>query len=166
MRSGGVAAAYALDPLKIDFKGPLPTFHARDVLAPAAAALACDVEPGSLGSPVDTADLVAGPFELCRREGDHVVGEVLEADRFGSLRFNVPGDELAKLDLDSEWLEVSVGHNTIVAPLRRTYADVPPGEPVLLVDSSGWLSLALNKDDARDRYGVEPSASVRIIAAR
>ena len=28
---------------------PLPTFHARDVLAPAAAALACGVDASSLG---------------------------------------------------------------------------------------------------------------------
>jgi len=36
-RSGGIREAYVIDPGKIDFRSPLATFHARDVLAPAAA---------------------------------------------------------------------------------------------------------------------------------
>lgn len=161
-RSGGILEAYALDPLKIDFRGPLATFHARDVLAPAAAALACDVAPSALGEPVDPGSLADAPFGPCRVESGHVVGEVLEADRFGSLRFNIPGDELGRLGLSGTRLEFTIGHSTIRAPLARTYGEVEPGDPVALVDSSGWLSLSVNRGNAGERYGVEAGATVRV----
>lgn len=163
-RAGGVVEAFALDPSKIDFRSPLPTFHARDVLAPAAAALACGVEPDSLGDAVDVESLVAAPFGRCHPDGDWVVGEVLEADRFGSLRFNVPSEELSLLGLKSQRLEFMIGHNTIAAPFARTYSDVDEGEVVALVDSSGWLALSVNRGDAQDRFGVDPGATVRVRA--
>lgn len=89
-------------------------------------------------------------------------GEVLEADRFGSLRFNVPGEDLGALGLKRERLEVTVGHNALVVPLGKTFSDVAEGEPVLLVDSSGWLTLAMNKGSAIERYGVVSGSNVKI----
>lgn len=163
-RAGGIAAAYSIDPSKIDFRSPLATFHARDILAPAAAALACGVEPDSLGFRIDVSELVDAPFEECDVENGSVVAEVLDADRFGSLRFNVPAEHVESLGLRRAELEISVGHNTIRARFGTTFADVEVGEPVALVDSSGWLTLAVNQASARDRYGVEPGASVRIRA--
>ena len=163
-RSGGVASAYSIDPGKIDYRGPLATFHARDVLAPAAAALACGVEPRSLGEEIDLGTLAAAPFGSCHSEGEYVVGEVLESDRFGSVRFNVPGERLDELSLRAAAIEVTIGHNTIAAPFSRTFSDVGQGDPVVLVDSSGWLTLALNTADAGDRYGVEAGTTVRLRA--
>lgn len=165
MRSGGVREVYAIDQSKIDFKGPLATFHARDVLAPAAAALACGVEPASLGRKVEPDTLASAPFGLCRQEGEFVVGEVLESDRFGSLRFNIPAEDIEQLGLRAEQVEVTLGHNSLRLPFATTFADVPEGEPMVLIDSSGWLTLAINTGDAADRYGVEPGVNVRVRAA-
>ena len=161
-RAGGVESAIVLDAGKIDFRAPLETFHARDILAPAAAALACGVEPASLGDAVDPGELAPAPFEECRVDGPFVVGEVLEADRFGSLRFNIPSDRMESLGLKGAMLEIALGHNSLSVPLARTYADVAEGEPVALVDSSGWLTLAVNRGDARDRFGAGSGTAVRI----
>jgi S-adenosylmethionine hydrolase len=163
-RAGGISAAIVLDPGKIDFRAPLATFHARDVLAPAAAALACGVEPKSLGEPVDGAELTPAPFDECHIDGAFVMGEVLEADRFGSLRFNVPSERMEELGLKGSSLEIALGHNALTVPLGKTYADVSEGEPVALVDSSGWLTLAVNRGDARDRFGAGSGTAVRIRA--
>jgi hypothetical protein len=163
-RAGGVETAIVLDCGKIDFRAPLATFHARDVLAPAAAALACGVEPESLGDRVDPGALSPAPFEECRIEGDFVLGEVLEADRFGSLRFNVPSERMDSLGLKGAAIEIALGHNSLTVPLGRTYADVAEGEAVALVDSSGWLTLAVNRGDARDRYGADSGTAVRFRA--
>lgn len=161
-RAGGVAHAYALDRARLGDGEVLPTFHARDVLAPAAAALACGAPPESLGDEVEVATLVPAPFGRYTSVGSYVSGEVLEADRFGSLRFNIPAEDLSTLGLDGGELEVSIGHNTLTVPLMRTFADVAEGEPVALVDSSGWLGLSVNMGNAMDRYGVEPGMHVRI----
>lgn len=162
MRAGGIERAVSIDPAKIDLRSPLATFHARDILAPAAAALACGVEASSLGAPVAVDTLAAAPFEMCRMGDGEVVGEVLEADRFGSLRFNVPAEQIDRLGLKAPVLEFALGHNQVRAPLVATYAEVRPGEPVAVVDSSGWLTLALNRASAAERFGVEDGTAVRI----
>lgn len=161
-RGGGIELAVAIDPSKIDFRAPLGTFHARDTLAPAAAALACGVEPSSLGVETDPATLAEAPFGECTEEQGTVTGEVLEADRFGSLRFNVPSDRLGELGLKVPRLAISMGHTMLEVPLLTTFSDVPQGEPVALMDSSGWLTLALNQASAMDRYGVEIGSTVTL----
>ena len=160
-----VSLAIALDAEKIDRDAPLPTFHARDVLAPAAAALACGVEPRALGAEIDVRDRSSpAPFGTYALDGGYVNGEVLEADRFGSLRFNIPAEDLEQLGLRVPRLEIGIGHNSLTVPFATTFSDVAEGEPVALVDSSGWLTLAVNTGSAADRYGVEPGAHVRVRA--
>ncbi len=162
LRAGGIDQVYAIEPDKIDFREPSPTFHARDVLAPAAAALACGIDPSSLGVPVDQRTLVPGPFELAHLEGGHMVAEVIESDRFGSLRLSISANELRAHGLWAERIEFGFGHLIINVPLARTFADVAEGEPVALVDSSGWLTLSVRMGDAAERYGVEPGAVARV----
>lgn len=161
-RAGGIEAAYAIDASKIDFRKPLGTFHARDVLAPAAAALACGVELSSLGNPVDPDSLVPAPFEPTVAEGDYVIAPVLECDRFGSLRLRISAEHLPRFGLDSDRLEVSFGHLSLEMPFAETFADVAEGDPVALVDSSGWLTVAVRMGSASERYGIEPGTSARI----
>lgn len=165
-RAGGIASVVAIDHGKIDRLSPLPTFHARDVLAPAAAALACGVDPDSLGRRVDPDSIVAGPFGICAAVDGVVIAEVLESDRFGSLRFNVPSERVDSLGIRSPRLSIALGHLQLTVPFGRTFSDVAAGEPVALVDSSGWLTLALNSASAADRYGVRPGAAVHIRPAQ
>ena len=73
-----------------------------------------------------------------------------------------PRIALKSLGLKGAMLEIALGHNSLSVPLARTYADVAEGEPVALVDSSGWLTLAVNRGDARDRFGADSGTAVRI----
>ena len=161
-RLGGIAAAYALDASALGRSAVAATFHARDVLAPAAAAIACGADPAGLGSPLDPATLVPGPFGDSRLEGEYVVGEVVDIDRFGSLRFNITTQRLAELGAGVELLEIGIGHNALTVPLAHTFSEVPEGDPLAVVDSSGWLTLAVNQGDASDRFGVSPGTHVRL----
>lgn len=162
LRRGGICEVYAIDPSKIDYKAPLATFHARDIMAPAAAALVCGVEPSSLGRPLDPADLVPGPFETCRKEGEFVLAQVVDVDRFGSVRIGIGAEDLDHLGLQTSRLELGFGHSVIEAEFASTFSDVAIGEPVVLIDSSGWLTLAVHRDSAAERFGIEPSISVRV----
>lgn len=163
-RAGGVAQAISISPGAAgDGRGPLATFHARDVLAPAAAALACGAAPESLGEAIELSSLAAAPFGECKRVGDSVVGEVIESDRFGSLRFNIPSGSVPPVEPGSK-LEFLLGHNAITAPYGTTFSDAALGSPVALVDSSGWLTLALNTDSAVERYNAEPGIAVHVRA--
>lgn len=159
---GGIAQAVAIDPAKLQARPPLATFHARDVLAPASAALACGVEPKCLGDPIEPAELVPAPFQPARRENGVVVTEVLDTDRFGSLRLGVLAEQVPEFGLDVPRLDIALGHLSIKVPFGRTFADAEEGEPIALVDSSGLLTIALRLGDAAERYGLEPGESVRI----
>lgn len=161
-RTGDVAEAYRIEAPRGGEPDPFPTFHARDVLAPAAAAVACGAAPSDLGPRIATDDLAPAPFARPRIEAGAVVAEVLDADRFGSLRLGVTESELERLGLDGQDVEMSFGHLVIRAPRRPSYADVPEGEPVALVDSSGWLTLSLRQDSAVERYGIEVGTQVRL----
>ena len=162
LRVGGVESAYALEARSVGPALPLPTFHARDVLAPAAAALACGTPAGELGNPIDADSLAAAPFAPARREGDYVFAQVLESDRFGSIRTSITAEDVDAFNLSDGMLDISLGHVHLSVPCGRTFSDVAEGELVALVDASGWLTLAENTGSAFERFGVEPGTHVRV----
>lgn len=164
LRGGGVAKAYSIESVGGLAHEPLPTFHARDVMAPAAAALACGADPASIGAPFDPSELQPAPFPPCRREGENVVAEVVDIDRFGSIRVGVGAEELDRHGLSDSRIELSFGHLVLALDIVGTFADVERGEPAALVDSSGWLTLAVREGSAAERYGLEPGAMARVRA--
>lgn len=157
-RSGGVIEAYSIVPEHLDFRAPLPTFHARDILAPAAAILACGVQASVIGEPVDPDTLAPAPFSLYDAEDDTFAAEVIDIDRFGSFRLAIPAESVAESLVPGDWLEIVIGHVQIDVPFGRTFSDVDQGAPVALIDSSGWLTVAVHMASAAERYGVEPGA--------
>lgn len=161
-RSGRIAEAYSIVPEHLDFRQPLPTFHARDVLAPAAAVLACGVQPAAIGEPVDPDSLAPAPFKRCRAEGDDLVAEVIDVDHFGSIRLAIAAEEVLAGGLNKGMLQVTFAHSHIEVPFGHTFSDVAEGDPIALIDSSGWLTLAIRLGSASERYGAEPGATARV----
>jgi S-adenosylmethionine hydrolase len=163
-RAGGVEHAYAIDHERLGIAEPLGTFHARDVLAPAAAALACGASPDNFGESIDPSTLADAPFPQAAFEGGQFCAEVLEIDRFGSMRLSLTGDELMAHSPGVSALEVALAHVVLTVPFARTFSDVAVGELVALVDASGWLTLAENTGSAYERLGVDSGAHVRVRA--
>ena len=163
-RSGGIAQVYSIVPAHLDFQPPLATFHARDVLSRATALLACGIDVAALGEPTDPATLMPAPFMRSHVEGDTLMAEVIDADRFGSVRIAASADEIHERGLDKGLMEIVVGHSRIELPFGRTFSDVAEGEAVALIDSSGWLTIAVHLGSAAERYGIEPGALTRVRA--
>lgn len=115
-----------------------PTFHGRDVFAPAAAALARGEGLEALGPPAESPVLRRTP-EPQRREDGAVEGQVITIDRFGNAVTNL-------LASGGEWIDVD-GRRV---PLVRTYADVPPGAPLALVGSAGLVEVAVREGRAAE----------------
>lgn len=161
-RSGGVVEAYSIVPEHLDFRAPLPTFHARDILAPAAAILACGVQASVIGEPLDPDALTPAPFSLFSAEDDILAAEVIDIDRFGSFRMAIPAESATERLVPGARLEIAIGHVQIEAPFGRTFSDVDQGAPVALIDSSGWLTVAVHMGSAAERYGVEPGTVARV----
>jgi S-adenosyl-L-methionine hydrolase (adenosine-forming) len=133
--------------------GASPTFHGRDVFAPAAAALATGAALAQLGEP-----FTGIPARLVYREAHHegksVVGEVIYVDRFGTLVTNLTPDLVPPYAvLEVEGLEVG--------PLRRTFGDVPIGGLVAYLGSGGQVEIAVRDGSAARRLGMGVGGRIR-----
>jgi S-adenosylmethionine hydrolase len=129
-----------------------PTFHGRDVFAPAAARLVNDEHLERLG-PTAT-DVNRFPLPAPRFDGVAWVGEVVYIDRFGTLVTNLPGDAV------EPGVRLVVGDRD-VGPLRRTFGDVQPGHLVAFVGSGGTIEVAARNGSAVRLLGAGVGTMVR-----
>lgn len=161
---GGLRAAYQLAEPSYRLPAVSATFHGRDVFAPAAAHLACGVSPDALGPELDPALLVTLPAPVCRVDGDRIRAEVLTVDHFGNVALAAGVGELAAVGLRrgaAATLRWPAGAEPV--RLGTTFADVSPGELVLLVDSTGHLAVACRDGSAARRTGLRPGTVVELI---
>lgn len=127
-----------------------PTFHGRDVFAPAAAALARGTLVESLGSPLDDPVIRRTP-EAIREDDGWLRGEVIVVDRFGNAVTNL---------IAIHGGEVRIGDREV--PMGRTYADVSSGEAVALVGSSGLIEIAVRDGNASTMLDLKRGSIVRV----
>jgi S-adenosyl-L-methionine hydrolase (adenosine-forming) len=132
-----------------------PTFHGRDILAPAAAFLTIGGHPAELGPTCDRFHTLRNFEPTVDRDGS--VGEVIFRDTFGNLITNLRGEQLGDVPPDEWVIEVA---GTRIQGLRRTYGDRPTGTLVALVGSSGWVEIAVVNGDAADQLSTGQGATV------
>lgn len=130
-----------------------PTFHGRDLFAPAAAALAGGAPLQRLGEPY-----LGIPVRLAytepHYEGKSIVGEIVYVDRFGTLVTNLTPELVPPYAvLEVEGLDLG--------PLRRTYGDVPTGGLLAYVGSGGAVEIAVRDGSAARRLGMGVGARIR-----
>ena len=159
--SGGIRRAYSIADERFLLRPVSQTFQGRDVFAPAAAHIANGVDPSELGALVAAEDLVRLEIPTAWTHDDHLHAEVLQVDRFGNLQLNLGLSHLEEIGLASgKRLELRLeGHRLNVA-YGTAFADVEPGEFVLVEDSYRHLSLAVNKGDARGRLRASSGSTV------
>ncbi|MGH7353833.1 MAG: SAM hydrolase/SAM-dependent halogenase family protein [Candidatus Rokuibacteriota bacterium] len=129
------------------------TFHGRDVFAPAAAHLACGVDPARLGPAVS--DPVRLPWPEVRAVAGGVAGTVLHVDRFGNLISSVRAESIAPLGAGAV---VRVGGRAVARV--GTYADLRPGAAGALLGSGGRLEIAVREGSAAAALGARRGTPV------
>ncbi|MGZ4677656.1 MAG: SAM hydrolase/SAM-dependent halogenase family protein [Acidimicrobiia bacterium] len=161
---GGALRVISLTNAEYQLAAPGPTFAGRDVLAPAAGFLARGVALAELGDEIDPVSLTPALVSLPTTEHGTVVGEVWWVDRFGNCQLNIDPDELGVLGAGpGSSLEVRLGGTARQARWVTTYADAKPSELVLLVDSYGLMSLALDRSSAAIDCGLRAGSAVTIV---
>lgn len=138
------ARAFMRDPVS-------PTFHGRDVFAPAAAHLARGVALDRFGPRVGDPQRLALPVP--RRIEGGVVGEALYADHFGNIVTSIGESDLPSAGDDG--LRVELGWARL-EKIARTYAEVRVGEMLALIGSSGRLEVAVREGSAAQRLQLKP----------
>ncbi|HHD57472.1 MAG TPA: hypothetical protein ENK89_07345 [Desulfobulbaceae bacterium] len=123
------------------------TFHARDIMAPVTGALAGGMPLDKVGPKAEISSCVQLSLPQPVITHDKVEGQVLHIDRFGNIRTNI---NITAADLTEDLVRFSEvrikGHQ--VTTISSTYSDSPAGSLVALIDSSGYLEIAVNKGSA------------------
>jgi S-adenosylmethionine hydrolase len=128
-----------------------PVFHGRDIFGPCAAHLAAGVPMARLGEPISAKTLIAFPVPEPNRHFDgHITAHVQHIDRFGNCITDLPGHWLQ----ESEHWRIDVKDRVIEA-IHQTFSDVPDGELIALIDSSGFMSIAVRNGNAAKSVALE-----------
>ncbi|HUJ10620.1 MAG TPA: SAM-dependent chlorinase/fluorinase [Verrucomicrobiae bacterium] len=154
------------------------TFHGRDVFAPVAAHLTQEIRFDSLGEKL--ADCVRLDFPQARAANGEVLGEIIYIDHFGNAITNI---EFAATGVETAVPSGKApGRRKSVAPtkglsrtfakarvpgklkcgIKRFYQDVPPGQPLAMISSSGFLEIAVNRGSAASQFGLKIGDAVEV----
>ncbi len=134
---------------------PSATFHGRDIFAPLAAELAAGrCQPPQVASSIERVS-TAGYVAAAETAG-RVHGVVMAVDRFGNLISNIEAQALQRFGK----VEVVLGDRQMA--WQRTYADVPAGEYLALVNSFGVVEVARSHGSAADGLGCGKGAILEV----
>ncbi len=159
-REGGAKAVYRIENTRLMRPGGgSSTFHGRDVFAPVAGHLSRGLAPSSVGPRVQSWVTLEQPIP--RAEGYTFWGAVVHVDRYGNLLTNMPAGWLEAVEPGTVF-RVRAGEREITCSYRRTYAEVPEGEFVVLRNASGNVEVARNRGSAAEVLEVREGAAVQI----
>jgi S-adenosylmethionine hydrolase len=134
------------------------TFHGRDIFAPTAAHLANGMPPARFGKLIQ--DYCRLRFAEPVRTGKRIwQGTILKIDHFGNLITNLHIAEFP--DLETRPFRFQCGQ-VAITHLNTTFAEGSPGEPLLIVGSSGYLEIAANRASAAQILGCVTGAPVEL----
>jgi S-adenosylmethionine hydrolase len=132
------------------------TFHGRDIFSPAAAHLARGEDWRGAGPQV--AHLARLTLKPAAITADGISGRVVALDGpFGNLITDVDAELFQKLGYHAgDKVRIRVGALDLTVPYVMTFGDVPLGQPLLYIDSSGLVSVAINQRSFAEVHHITP----------
>jgi len=131
------------------------TFQARDIFAPVAAYLARGLEPQKFGPEIAEKDLTLSPWNEPEVFTQKIVGEVIDIDKFGTVRSNIGPDHLKRVNISlGDSVKLILKNSELSLLFLETFGRVKPGEPLFLRDSSGYLCVAVNQGSAEEEFDI------------
>jgi S-adenosylmethionine hydrolase len=134
------------------------TFHGRDVFSPAAGHLARGDDWTKAGAALATLTrlTIAKPLVDANGISGHVIG--LDGP-YGNLITDIKPDQLRTLGYAAgDTVKIKVSGTEFSLPFVATFGDVPEGKPLLYIDSSGLVSVAINMGNFAQSHEVTPPA--------
>jgi S-adenosylmethionine hydrolase len=140
--SGGARRAVEITSPEVILGPVVASFHARDVLCPAAAHLAAGMPFEQLGDEFEPGSLVSLVVRRPQVERGKIRCEVIDHNRFGNIQLNVRKQDLGAAGLDGvPQLAVEGLAGWVQARRGDTFADFAPGEYGVIFDPRGWLTV-------------------------
>jgi S-adenosylmethionine hydrolase len=158
---GGVTEARILSNEELWLSPLSATFHGRDIFAPVAARLAAGLTLETVGEAIPAERLDRIDLPAPRRHRDGLTAIAVLVDRFGNVALNVRAHDLEKARL-ADTVELLTGGERYHARVARTFASVRPSDIVVLIDSYGQASVAVNAGSAAEVLGLDAGDEVRL----
>jgi len=130
--------------------GASPTFHARDVFAPAAARLAVGGQLGNVGIAGHDPVVLLTPEPELDTTGA-AIGQVIAIDHFGNAITNLMAARATRAHIGGRTLK-----------LVRTYGHLDPGEAGALIGSAGYVEIVVGQGSAAKVLGIAKGAAVKL----
>jgi S-adenosylmethionine hydrolase len=125
---------------------PSTTFHGRDIFAPVGAHLANGVSLKELGKEIAIDSLVGLSLPEVTIKKNQIIGCIQYIDRFGNLITNITAQNLQFRQ------QVIIKQQSI--PWGNTYSDGKDRELIALIGSHGYLEIAVNCGNAKEKLQV------------
>jgi S-adenosyl-L-methionine hydrolase (adenosine-forming) len=132
---------------------PSRTFHGRDIFGPVAGMLAAGRKIAELASPIKNPVLL----ELAPVEDAGNGGVIIHLDHYGNATTNIGHERIGSKSA----LTVRLKRHKL-GSVRKTYCDVPPGEPLALIGSSGLLEIAVRDGSAANALRLKVGDEVHL----
>lgn len=140
------------------------TFHGRDIIAPVAAALADGLDISDVGPAIDIQDCVQLDIPKTQLDEHGITGRVIHIDRFGNIQTTITSGNIS-LYQPSSFAGIFIRSKQINA-ISSTYSDIAEGELLAVLDSAGYLEIAVNKGNAAEQIDCKIGDPVTVVMER
>jgi S-adenosyl-L-methionine hydrolase (adenosine-forming) len=139
------------------------TFYGRDIFGPIAAYLSLGVPPEEMGEEVKSVLTVAALKPFINEQGE-ISGRAVYVDSFGNIITNIDEGFLRSLfpgEIPWDALTVRLAGQRIRG-IRRYYEQGERGKLMALVNSWGYMEIAVNRGSAFQHLGLKEKKSLEI----
>jgi len=140
------------------------TFHGRDIFAPIAAHLSMGLALSKLGQPAQPQDQIRVPLPPSFINTDNdLIGAVIAIDHFGNLITNIDASRLRQFCNPEAYnlLEICICNHKING-LSDNYATATPQMALALINSRGYLEIAVNGGNAAVCFNAQKGDAVTL----
>jgi S-adenosylmethionine hydrolase len=158
-----VEMVYQVSPGKYTLPLRGSTFYGRDIFAPVAAHLSLGVPPGEMGS--ETKSVLTVPtVQPYVNERGAISGRAVYVDTFGNIITNIEETYLANVfpgTIPRDDLTISLAGQRIRG-VRKYYEQGERGKLMAIVNSWGYVEIAVNRGSAFQQLGLKEKKSLEI----
>jgi S-adenosylmethionine hydrolase len=158
-----VEKVYSVDPGEYTLPVKGATFYGRDIFAPIAAHLSLGVPPADMGEELASVLIVPAIKPYVNKAGE-VSGRAVYIDTFGNIITNIAEEFIESVYPSGvAWDKVSVRlAGRRIKSVGRYYAQGEEGMLIALINSWGFLEIAVNKGSAWRELGLKEKKSLEI----
>jgi len=140
-----------------------PLFHGRHVFAPAAAHLSLGADVERFGRKLSVKQCVKAPYEEATEKNGAIAAQVIHINHYGSAHLNILHAEWDTLGSEyGNTLEIELGKQAFSAPFCKAFAEVGKGEPAILKDDYGRITVALNQGSFAQKHSAKVGDKITI----